>query len=133
MPQQLNAGAASIDITYIGILNDKLRGFYISNANNRSYAVSQMEATDARRAFPSFDEPAFKATFDISLMVNAGDTAHLERAPVVRYTGTRPRQAHGDVLDDAEDVDLSRGAAGRRFRLSLGQRRERPDSRLHDT
>jgi aminopeptidase N len=75
VPQRLNAGPASIEIAYGGILNDKLRGFYISNANNRSYAVSQMEATDARRAFPAFDEPAFKATFDISLMVNSGDIA----------------------------------------------------------
>ena len=60
---------------YSGILNDKLRGFYISKANGRKYAVSQMEATDARRAFPSFDEPAFKATFDISMMIDAADTA----------------------------------------------------------
>jgi len=70
----LPAGAASLAITYTGVLNDKLRGFYLSNANNRSYAVTQMEATDARRAFPSFDEPAYKATFDISLMVDAADT-----------------------------------------------------------
>ena len=74
VPQLLPAGAASIAFTYTGVLNDKLRGFYISNANNRSYAVTQMEATDARRAFPSFDEPAYKATFDISLMVDAADT-----------------------------------------------------------
>ena len=56
--------AATIQVTYTGILNDKLRGFYLSKANGRRYAVTQMEATDARRAFPSFDEPAFKATFD---------------------------------------------------------------------
>jgi len=70
----LPAGPASIAITYTGILNDKLRGFYLSEANGRRYAVSQMEATDARRAFPSFDEPAYKATFDISLTVAAADS-----------------------------------------------------------
>jgi puromycin-sensitive aminopeptidase len=68
-------GRATVRITYTGILNDKLRGFYLSTANGRKYAVSQMEATDARRAFPSFDEPAHKAVFDITLMIDAGDTA----------------------------------------------------------
>jgi aminopeptidase N len=75
VPQPIAEGKATIQITYTGILNDKLRGFYISKANGRKYAVSQMEATDARRAFPSFDEPAFKATFDISLMIDSADTA----------------------------------------------------------
>jgi aminopeptidase N len=75
VPQAMPAGEATIQIAYTGILNDKLRGFYLSRANGRTFAVSQMEATDARRAFPSFDEPMFKATFDISLMVDAGDTA----------------------------------------------------------
>jgi aminopeptidase N len=75
VPQPIAEGKATIQITYTGILNDKLRGFYISKANGRKYAVSQLEATDARRAFPSFDEPAFKATFDISMMIDAGDTA----------------------------------------------------------
>jgi aminopeptidase N len=75
VPQGMAAGPATIRIDYTGILNDKLRGFYLSKANSRNYAVSQMEATDARRAFPSFDEPAKKATFDIALMVDAADTA----------------------------------------------------------
>ena len=75
VPQRLAAGPATIRIRYTGVLNDKLRGFYLSTANGRKYAVSQMEATDARRAFPSFDEPAKKATFDISLMIDAADTA----------------------------------------------------------
>ncbi len=71
----LAAGEATVRIAYRGILNDKLRGFYLSQANGRAYAVSQMEATDARRAFPGFDEPAYKATFDISITAPAGDTA----------------------------------------------------------
>ena len=74
VPQAVPAGAASIAVTYTGLLNDKLRGFYLSVANGRRYGVTQMEATDARRAFPSFDEPAYKATFDISLTVAAADT-----------------------------------------------------------
>ena len=73
VPQPLPVGPAQIQITYTGILNDKLRGFYLSKANGRNYGVTQMEATDARRAFPSFDEPVYKATFDISLMVDAAD------------------------------------------------------------
>jgi len=73
--QRLAEGPVTIEIAYTGVLNDKLRGFYISKANGRKYAVTQMEATDARRAFPSFDEPAFKATFDISLTIDRADTA----------------------------------------------------------
>jgi aminopeptidase N len=75
VPQAVPAGRASIQITYTGILNDKLRGFYLSKANGRRYAVTQMEATDARRAFPSWDEPAYKTTFDVSLMIDSADTA----------------------------------------------------------
>jgi aminopeptidase N len=75
VPQAIPAGPATIQVEFTGILNDKLRGFYISKANNRKYAVTQMEATDARRAFPCFDEPAYKATFDISLTIDKGDVA----------------------------------------------------------
>jgi aminopeptidase N len=82
VPRQIPAGPATIHITYNGILNDKLRGFYLSKANGRSYAVSQMEATDGRRAFPSFDEPIYKATFDVSLMVDQRDTAISNGAPI---------------------------------------------------
>ncbi|HEY6969364.1 MAG TPA: M1 family metallopeptidase [Candidatus Angelobacter sp.] len=72
---QLTQGPATIHIQYSGILNDKLRGFYLAKTKVRRYATTQFEATDARRAFPSFDEPAFKATFDITLIIDKGDTA----------------------------------------------------------
>jgi aminopeptidase N/puromycin-sensitive aminopeptidase len=74
-PQPLVAGPASLQIQFSGILNDKLRGFYLAKSQSRNYATTQFEATDARRAFPSFDEPALKSTFDVSLVVNKGDTA----------------------------------------------------------
>jgi len=72
---ELSSGMITIHIVYNGILNDQLRGFYLSKSEKRNYAVTQMEATDARRAFPSFDEPAYKATFDISLTTDKNDIA----------------------------------------------------------
>jgi aminopeptidase N len=72
---ELPAGAATVHIKYTGHLNDKLRGLYLSTYKGRKYAVTQMEATDARVAFPSFDEPAYKATYDITAIVDKGDIA----------------------------------------------------------
>jgi aminopeptidase N/puromycin-sensitive aminopeptidase len=72
----LPTGAATIHITYSGILNDEMRGLYIGKDDHgRKYAASQFEATDARRAFPSFDEPDYKATFDITAIADAGQVA----------------------------------------------------------
>jgi aminopeptidase N/puromycin-sensitive aminopeptidase len=71
----LPAGRVTLHIDYSGILNGQLRGFYLSKSDKRNYAVTQFEPTDARRAFPSFDEPAMKATFDISLTIDKNDTA----------------------------------------------------------
>jgi aminopeptidase N len=73
--KQLPAGPVALHIAYAGILNGQLRGFYLSKTARRDYAVTQFEPTDARRAFPSFDEPAMKATFSVSLTINKGDTA----------------------------------------------------------
>jgi aminopeptidase N len=74
-PRQLPAGPVALKIAYSGTLNGDLRGFYLSKTATRNYAVTQFEPTDARQAFPSFDEPALKATFDVSLIVPRGDTA----------------------------------------------------------
>jgi len=69
----LSAGPATIHITYSGILNSEMRGLYIGKDDKgRKYAASQFESTDARRAFPSFDEPDYKATFDITAVADKG-------------------------------------------------------------
>jgi aminopeptidase N/puromycin-sensitive aminopeptidase len=73
--RELPAGAATLEISYTGRLNDKLRGFYLSKTKARSYGVTQFESTDARRAFPCFDEPALKATFELTLILDSADTA----------------------------------------------------------
>ncbi|MGA8489597.1 MAG: M1 family metallopeptidase [Terriglobales bacterium] len=71
----IQPGPATIHIRYTGILNDQLRGFYLGkDSGGRKYAATQFEATDARRAFPSFDEPAYKATFDVVVTADQGMT-----------------------------------------------------------
>lgn len=64
-----------------GNLTTSLSGFYRSSYNDpetgetRYFAMSQFQATDARRAFPCWDEPAFKATFNIELTHSSHMTA----------------------------------------------------------
>jgi aminopeptidase 2 len=66
---------AQIEMRFTGELNDKMAGFYRSTYKNKDgstgiIATSQMEPTDARRAFPCFDEPALKAEFTITLVAD---------------------------------------------------------------
>uniref|UniRef100_A0A3B5LVZ0 Aminopeptidase n=1 Tax=Xiphophorus couchianus TaxID=32473 RepID=A0A3B5LVZ0_9TELE len=73
-PSSLQKGSGTLKIEFVGELNDKMKGFYRSKyttaaGETRYAAVTQFEATDARRAFPCWDEPAIKATFDITLIV----------------------------------------------------------------
>jgi aminopeptidase N len=73
--QPIQPGPATIKVRYAGILNNELRGFYLGkDEQGRKYAATQFEATDARRAFPSFDEPAYKATFEITVVADKGLT-----------------------------------------------------------
>ena len=70
-------GAWTLHLTFSGILNDKLHGFYRSTyrddaGNEHVIATTQMEATDARRAFPCWDEPEMKAVFSVTLVVDEG-------------------------------------------------------------
>lgn len=65
--------------TFTGYLNDKMAGFYRSSYKDRDgstkyLATTQMEPTDARRAFPCFDEPALKAQYTITLVADKHHT-----------------------------------------------------------
>lgn len=86
------SGAAVLHIEFAGELNDKLRGFYRSTFTDAEgveqvIATTQFEATDARRAFPCWDEPAHKASFAVTLVVAAdlfavSNAAELSRTPL---------------------------------------------------
>lgn len=77
----LTVGPASIQMTFSAKLNKELRGLYVGHAGTRKYAATQLESTDARRMYPSFDEPELKATFAIRAVVDDGDTA-ISNGPV---------------------------------------------------
>jgi aminopeptidase N/puromycin-sensitive aminopeptidase len=95
-PNAIPAGDATLRFHFTGILNNKLRGFYLSKTARRNYAVTQFESTDARRAFPCFDEPAFKATFQVKLYIDNGDTA-ISNTPIERDV-----DGAGDWLPDGK-------------------------------
>ncbi|MCL5404312.1 MAG: M1 family metallopeptidase [Candidatus Marsarchaeota archaeon] len=82
------SGEAKLEIKFIGINNDAMYGFYRSSykglRGNTEYLLSsQFEAADARAAFPCFDEPEFKATFDVSIAIPRDMTA-LSNMPIKR-------------------------------------------------
>ena len=81
-----------LHVSFQGVVNNQLTGFYRSSygvppgestggemqgetETTRFMLSTQFQPTYARRAFPCFDEPALKATFDLSVEVAVGTTA----------------------------------------------------------
>lgn len=78
--EMLPVGQGTLKITFVGCLNDKMAGFYRSGykdlqGNEKVMASTQFESLDARRAFCCWDEPARKAIFAVTLVVDTGLTA----------------------------------------------------------
>ena len=89
-PQTLAPGSWQLHLQFSGILNDKLHGFYRStykdaNGQEKMLASTQFESTDARRAFPCWDEPALKAVFQSTLVIDEHLTA-ISNTAIVRET-----------------------------------------------
>jgi puromycin-sensitive aminopeptidase len=108
--ETLEPGEVRLHLGFTGVLNDKLRGFYRSSYTDpegaeRTIAVTQFEPTDARRAFPCWDEPACKAVFGVTLDVDedllaVSNGPELERTPLgdgrvrIRYADTMPMSTY---------------------------------------
>ena len=92
--QTLAQGPAQMEMRFTGVLNDRLVGFYRSEyqdaaGQTRYLATTQFEATDARRAFPCWDEPAQKAVFDVTLVFDDSLQA-VSNTPVVAESSPAP-------------------------------------------
>lgn len=103
--EPLAVGTHRVELTFDGVINDRLRGFYRStfvdgDGVERVIATTQMQSTDCRRAFPCLDEPEFKAVFSITLVVADGLMA-ISNSPEVsrRETdGGRSEIAFADTM-----------------------------------
>ena len=100
-------GRWRLRLTFRGALNDKLRGFYRSvykdpSGVSRTMAATQFEATDARRAFPSWDEPSFKAVFAVTLAIDPTLTA-VSNTAIVSETSENGRK----VVRFADSIVMS--------------------------
>lgn len=103
--KELSVGEAELVLYFSGVLNDMLKGFYRSkytggDSVERSIAVTQFEPTDARRAFPCWDEPAHKATFDITLVV--------ENNPKLAVLSNQPESGRNELAGGKVAVSFER-------------------------
>ncbi|MBL8682306.1 MAG: M1 family metallopeptidase [Myxococcales bacterium] len=69
------SGDVQVELEYVGRFNPSLRSLYRVQQRGKWYAFTQFEPNDARRAFPCFDEPAFKVPWKLDLTVPAGAVA----------------------------------------------------------
>ncbi|KAJ6546483.1 leucyl aminopeptidase [Mycena vulgaris] len=86
-PSALPAGSkAQLKVGFNGPLRASMTGYYVStweeDGETKNYALTQFEPTDARAAFPCWDEPLLKATFAIT-MVSHADTVNLSNMPAI--------------------------------------------------
>jgi puromycin-sensitive aminopeptidase len=100
-------GRWRLRLGFRGTLNDKLRGFYRSvykdpSGVSRTMAATQFEATDARRAFPCWDEPSFKAVFAVTLAIDPALTA-VSNTSIVAETRENGRK----IVRFADSIKMS--------------------------
>ncbi|MDQ5971101.1 MAG: puromycin-sensitive aminopeptidase [Patescibacteria group bacterium] len=100
-------GKIKLTLVFNGIINETLRGFYKSKYEidgvTKHLATTQFEATDARRAFPCFDEPAQKAVFDVSLIIPGTHTAISNTLP----TSIKEHEAGYKIISFAPTPKMS--------------------------
>ena len=93
---RIPAGRAVISFDYEGAIDrTEMAGVFRQRYGDTWYAFTQFEATDARRAFPCFDEPQWKTPWHLSLIVPASDVA-ASNTPIANeepFTAARVREA----------------------------------------
>lgn len=84
-PSVIPKGRAVLELQFSGKLRHDLRGLYAAVSGSHKYAVTQLEATDARCFFPCFDEPDKKACLSLSVVTAVKNTV-IANAPLESTT-----------------------------------------------
>ncbi|HYQ80356.1 MAG TPA: M1 family metallopeptidase, partial [Anaeromyxobacteraceae bacterium] len=94
LPEPVQPGAAELELEWSGRFTEGLRGLYQAGP----VAVTQFEAADARRLFPCFDEPGFKASWALTLEAPKGVAVLSNARPASGDDlGERVRVAFGET------------------------------------
>jgi puromycin-sensitive aminopeptidase len=124
-PRAVPAGDARLALSFSGALRSDLRGLYAASSGERRYAFTQLEAADARRFFPCFDEPSMKARLRLAVTTDAGN-AVLSIAPIA---STENASGGRKTVRFAETPPLSTYL----YALAVGELEASPPTRCGDT
>ena len=88
----LPAGPVEIKIKYRGKLGKNARGFYRASCGDSQFATTALAGGNARRMFPSWDDPAYPAPFNVLAVVGASETARSNAAIEKEMPSTNPEE-----------------------------------------
>jgi len=119
------AGSASLHINYRGkVSSTNSEGLFSNREGGDTYIFSQFEPLAARLAFPCFDEPQFKVSWQLTLDVPAGDRAFantpvVSETPqggrkVVKFAASKPLPSYLVALAVGPLETVDAGKAGKR-------------------
>lgn len=129
--EALRAGKARLRIDYQGKISDReTDGIFRQKSGDDWYAFTQFEATDARRAFPCFDEPSFKVPWQLTIhapkgtvaVANtqvAGQTPGERGGTIFRFNETKPLPSYlvAFAVGPIEAVDAGKTKGGVPLRI----------------
>jgi puromycin-sensitive aminopeptidase len=120
--EPLPVGEATLDITFDGEVSKGLEGLYLAKDGPEECLCTQCEEIDARRIFPCFDEPTFKASFawkvttspDVTVLANGplvtAEESEDGKSKTWTFAPTKPMSSYlvalviGDVAGTEEEV-----------------------------
>jgi aminopeptidase N len=143
LASELPAGPHSLELNFTGKINQQGQGLFYAPYQEQGTGAkkimlgTQFEATDARRFFPCWDEPSFRARFQLTVVVPENFTA-MSNMPVeketkvaggkeVRFAATPPMASYLNVfcageLDgiEAKTKDITHGVIATKGKAEMG-------------